>query len=341
MRNRRLALLLTVLLVAVLLLTACGPRPEQGDLASGATETELVVDLPALYIDYDDQGAASLSGTALSVIGAALGQDLSVLDRSAAEMAALQAAGVQHALVNLTPAGLQIAANGMPLVTLEWDETSLGSLGGLLAAMDDPALAPAANLLPLAQDMSVGIVMRFPGAESAEALPLLTSETVDMRALNREQQQQLPTILTELGVPPIAAAVLPGLPALTITYAADGTAALTGLPALIATQIPASALTGLNLQPDQLEMVAGLGLETVNIKNSEEGLAITVNGNPLPFLRWNGGEMQNLGALGIDGGVLAAVAGLDAATLDTISQVVKLTPILQASKLDITINFPQ
>ena len=87
-------------------------------------------------------------------------------------------------------------------------------------------------------------------------------------------------------------------------------------------------------------MVGGLGLETVNIKNSPEGLAITVNGNALPFLRWDGGEMQNLGTLGVDGGVLKAVAGLDDGTLDSIGQVAKLAPILQASKLDVTVNFP-
>lgn len=340
MRNRRLAQLLTVLLIAVLVLTACGPRPDQGELAANTTGTDLVVDLPALYIDYDDQGAASMSGTALSTIGAALGQDLSVLDRSPAAMDALKAAGIQHAIVNLTPTGLQIAANGKPLVTLDWDAASLGSLGSLLGGMDNPALAPAADLLPLAKDMSVGIVMRFPGADGAEQLPLISDEKVDMKALAKEQQKQLPDILTELGIPPLAAAVLPGLPALTINYAADGTAQLSGLPPLIATQIPASALSGLNLQPDQLEMIAGLGLKTVNIKNSPEGLAITINGNPLPFLRWDGGEMQNLGSLGVDGGVLKAVAGLDDGTLDTISQVAKLAPILQASKLDITVNFP-
>ena len=340
MRNRRLALLLTVLLVALLVVTACGPRPDQGELAATTTGTELVVDLPALYIDYDDQGVASMSGSALGAIGAALGQDLSMLDRSAAEMDALKAAGIQHAIVNLTPAGLQIAANGQPLVTLDWDEAALTSLGGLLGGMDNPALAPAAALLPLAKDMSVGIVMNFPTAEGAEQLPLISDAKVDMKALAKEQQKALPAILTELGVPPIAAAVLPGLPPLTIGYAADGTATLSGLPPLIATQIPASALTGLNLQPDQLAMVAGLGLETVNIKNSPEGLAITVNGNALPFLRWDGGEMQNLGTLGIDGGVLKAVAGLDDGTLDSIGQVAKLAPILQASKLDVTINFP-
>ena len=77
MQHRRLALLLTALLIFTLVLSACGPRPQQGELAQSATDDTLVVDLPAVYIDYDEQGQASISGAAIAQLGALLGQDLS------------------------------------------------------------------------------------------------------------------------------------------------------------------------------------------------------------------------------------------------------------------------
>ena len=94
MQHRRLALLLTALLILSLVLSACGPRPQQGELAQSATSDQaLVVDVPAVYIDYNEQGQATISGAALASLGALLGQDLSVLDRTPEDMQRLADAG--------------------------------------------------------------------------------------------------------------------------------------------------------------------------------------------------------------------------------------------------------
>ncbi len=111
MQHRRLALLLTALLILSLVLSACGPRPQQGELAKSSTSDTLVVDLPAINIDYGADGKATLSGVPLSVLGTALGQDLSSLDRSPEAIKKLTDAGIQNAFVNLTPSGLNVYAN--------------------------------------------------------------------------------------------------------------------------------------------------------------------------------------------------------------------------------------
>ena len=114
MQRKRLALVLSILLILGLALSGCAARPGQGELAASATGESLVVDVPALVITYDDQGKASFSGVELSVLGAALGQDLSVLDRSPELMAKLQKAGIQHVFANITPDGLTSTPTGVP-----------------------------------------------------------------------------------------------------------------------------------------------------------------------------------------------------------------------------------
>ncbi len=87
MQRKRLALVLSILLILGLALSGCAARPGQGELAASATAESLVVDVPALVINYDDQGKASFSGVELSVLGAALGQDSVRLDLSPELMA--------------------------------------------------------------------------------------------------------------------------------------------------------------------------------------------------------------------------------------------------------------
>ena len=142
MQHRRLALLLTALLIFTLVLSACGPRPQQGELAQSATDDTLVVDLPAVYIDYDEQGQASISGAAIAQLGALLGQDLSSLDRTPEAIKALTDAGIQHMFINLTPSGVSMYANGNPMLSLALDAGNARQPGhdtGRLAGPDHEA----------------------------------------------------------------------------------------------------------------------------------------------------------------------------------------------------------
>jgi len=343
MQQRRLALLLTALLIFTLVLSACGPRPEQGALAQSATSDELVIDLPAIIVDYDDQGTASISGSGLKELGALLGQDLSMLDRSPEVIQALQKAGVQHVLANITPTGLQVYANGESLLSLAWTPEQVTNLGELLKSLDNPSLAQAADLLPVLANTSLGIQMNFPKAEGAEDLPLVSDKAVDSKAILAEAKAAAPAALTALlpdnmkNMAPLLGGLLAGLPPLTVTFDANGAGTLQGLAPFLLSQIPAGAI---QLPADLLKTIQGYGIKALTIKNSAEGLNLTVNGKAMPTLKWDKGEMSNLGKLGLDAGVLKALANLDDDALGTVKQIVGAAPILQTAKLDVTINFP-
>jgi hypothetical protein len=341
MQHRRLALLLTALLIFTLVLSACGPRPQQGELAQSATDDTLVVDLPAVYIDYDETGQATISGASVAALGALLGQDLSSLNRSPEAIQKLTDAGVQNMFVNLTPAGVSMYANGNPMLSLAWTPASLASLGNVLGAMPDPTMQQVQGLVPLLSNMSLGIVMRFP--HEGEELPLVAEVEADPQGILAEATRNAPAALQAVlpenmqGMAGLLGGLLAGLPPLTITFDANGAGTLTGLAPFIASQIPPGAIA---MPADTLTQLQDLGITQLQIKNSPEGLDIAVNGEALPSLRWDRNEMKTMRDIGVNAGGLQALANLDQGTLDTLKTVFDAMPILQAAKLDVTINIP-
>jgi len=332
MQNRRLAIMLSTLLILSIVLSGCMARPGQGKLAAAAAADSVVVDIPAIAITYDEQGQASLKGLDL----ATLGVDLGALARTPEQMAAVQAAGIESAFVNLTPEGVNLYANGSPMLTMDWNATSIQSLGAVLGIAGVDNADTLVKVLPLLSNMSLGVAMTFPGAGDN---PTLVGPAPDKVALAAANQAAVAQILGELGVPPFAAGLLGGLGPLTIRFDANGVARLEGL-GMLAGFLPADALAALNLKPDQLAQVKELGLQSLNVKTQPQGLAITLNGNALPMIRWDSGQMQNLVKLGLDGGALTALTGADPESLDALRQLGKFAPLLETTPLDITVVFP-
>jgi len=333
MRNRRLALMLPILLILSMALTGCMARPNQGNVAAAAGADALVVDIPAIVVAFDDQGQASLDGLDLS----ALGVSLDALARTPEQITAVNNAGVEAAYVDLSPTGVNIYADGQPMLTLDWDAETIQSLGAILGIAGIDNADTLAKMLPLLSNMSLGVAMTFPGAGDN---PTLVGPTPDQAAILAANQAAAGQILGELGVPPFATALLGSLGPLTIRYDANGTATLDGL-GMIAGFLPPDALAGLNLNADQLNQVKELGIQSLNVQTKPEGLAMTLNGNALPLLRWDGGQMDNLVKLGLQGGVLTAITGVDAESLDALNQVGKFAPLLATTPLNITVSFPE
>lgn len=332
MRNRRLALVLSFLLLLALLLSGCVARPLQGELAQSAAGDALVIDLPAITIEYNEEGQANVEGLDLS----ALGIDLAALNRSPEDIQTLTAGGIQHVFVNLTPAGISLYANGKQLPSLEWTPETLGSVGTVLGLVAPDNAETVGKLLPLASNVSLGIVMRFPA--SGQEVPLIVEP--NRAALQAAQQQAFQAAIAELGLPPLVVPIIQNPPPLTIQYANDGSFQLLGLAPFITAAIPPDALAGLKLPEDQIDTLQEAGIESINLKTAPDGLTVAVNGTALPTLTWDSGEIENLISVGVDGGVLKALAGVDDELLGTIKGVGDFAPILQAARLDITVNVP-
>jgi hypothetical protein len=208
--------------------------------------------------------------------------------------------------------------------------------------MPDPTMQQVQGLVPLLANMSLGIVMRFPS--EGEALPLVAEVEADPQGILAEATRNAPAALQAVlpenmqGMAGLLGGLLAGLPPLTITFDAAGAGTLTGLAPFIASQIPQGAIA---LPPETLAKLQDLGITQLQVKNSPEGLDIAVNGEALPSLRWDRNEMQTMRELGVGAGGLQALANLDEATLETLQTVFDAMPILQAAKLDVTVNIPQ
>lgn len=333
MYSRRLALVFTFVLLLSLALTGCSARPGQGELAANATSDQLVVDIPALTVEFNDAGEAMMGGANLSQILPALGASLpAALSFTPEEIQKLTDAGVQSVFINVTPDAFNWYINGQPLPALDWDPETLGSLQEVVGIVGADNADTLGAVVPLLGNMSLGVALKFPGADSAA--PLVGA--VDEAAVKQASANAFNQALAGLGIPPFAVGFLQALPPLTINFAADGKAELTGLPPMLMGFLPPDALAGLNQSPEALKPVTDLGIESISVKTSPETLNLAINGSALPPITWGSGEFTNLIELGVGSGLLTKLTGADLSALEQLNQ---FLPILQNSKIDLTVNF--
>ena len=198
MYSRRLVLVFTFVLLLSLTLTGCSARPGQGTLAANATSDQLVVDVPALTIEFNDQGEAMMGGANLSQVLPALGVALpDALNFSPEEIKQLTDAGVQNVFIDVAPDGFTWYINGQPLPALKWDAETLASLQKIVAIVGADNADTLGTVVPLLGNMSLGVELRFPGA-AADA-PLVG--TVDQAAIKQASTDAFNQALTGLGHP--------------------------------------------------------------------------------------------------------------------------------------------
>ncbi len=308
--RKHLSLWLTAVLVVMLVLAGCAPRSGAGE--GSASEEEFYVDLPAILVQYDDSGEASLLGTPVSQFQAALGVDLSALSLGEETLQKMADANVESIQINNTPNVLRIHMNGNPLPAIIWDEAAMTALADTLASMGTDA-GPLATLAPLLPNLGLGLALQMPAGVGQ---PLQTNGTAlasaDALALFEAAKAANSSI------------------ALTLDYGADGTPEIGGINPFMLNMIGIQP-AALALPAEQLESIASQGIESLSIKTVQGGLLIAINGNTLPFLQWSSGdEITNMLSLA------GAFAGPElAATLG------QLQLIFNFPGLSATVTFPQ
>ncbi len=185
-----------VFIMALWLLAGCAPRVGTS-LSESMGSDELYFDLPVLVIDFDNVGQASINLPAAQ-LGASSGINLDALALSPEWVGYFTTANIQHLQIINDAQGLTILVNGQPVPSLVWDEDSLvataetvGSLGIALPVLD--------KVLPLVQQMGLGIALRFPLGDGVDVIPLGQITESPAAATAQQVQQEF---LAAVGTPP-------------------------------------------------------------------------------------------------------------------------------------------
>lgn len=323
-RSGRSVVLMSLLLVVLLVVAGCGPRATGGQLAASAGSDQVVIDLPALVIDVQSDGSASVGGQSLAELGALIGQDLSALTFPPDTVDFLTASNIQHIQIDNTADGLLILINGQAIPSLAWDGEKLVAtaevldiLGGGVALLD--------KVLPMVRNLGIGVTLRFPVAAGEAPIPLVVvDDEVAARSLAAQQE-----FLAAVGTPPTFQ--------IAVTYAPDGTWTVMDM-----TQAEWSQVMGmvpweaLNLPPDLVQGASAAGIKQVGLATNSEGIFISINGKTLPYIRWADGRINYVLALAERTGLL----GDDPNIAQIIDTVEALLPAVQASNVNLNVSFP-
>jgi len=328
-----------LLVVMLLTLAGCGPRigTQQLPVSAGEQNTreqtsvagDLIVDLPALYLDLAADGAIQVGGASLAQFGVLLGQDLSVLTVDPAWVQFLVAGNIQHIQVANTQEGLLILANGEPVPSLGWDGDALVATAETLTLLGAQISPLVGKLIPIVQNLGVGVVIRVPLAPGATVIPLQVQGDASAAALAAQAQADF---LAAVGRPPQIRA--------TIRYAEDGSFQLAGLTGaeLTTLGIPLEAIFA--MPGNTVRQISDRGIRTFTLASNPQGIFISINGKTLPHITWGEGQVNHLLELAAQMGLLER-AGLGPATDELVQTIETFLPIVQAADLNLTITFPE
>lgn len=323
MLSNKMTLGFSFLLTAALALTACAPRSGSGATAAAGADQPLLVDLPAVVIDFDAEGKASLAGVPV----AELNPSLAALDTAIGPdtVAMFTEDNIQHIQLSTTPTGVDILVNGQAIPSLAWDGESLANAQQLLAAMDDESMAMVQSLLPQIANVGIGVTLRFPPSQGAELIPAtVTGEGSVAEAAAAAQEAYL------------AQAGSPARINIPITYASDGTFSVGNLTAEQLTVLAGAPIEGLTLTPDRIARYQGWGIRTFGVATDSDGIHLTLNGTPLPHISWGDGKLAYGLTLALQTGLVGSGDSGDLSAL-----IEKLLPIIQTSEVNIQITFPE
>ena len=123
-----------------------------------------------------------------------------------------------------------------------------------------------------------------------------------------------------------------------INYNLDGTWTAGGFPSSVLENTPIGPfLSSLTLTPTQIQRDIKAGIESIDLKLNDQGLAIVWNGTQLPSLDWSGGKLASVIEVLQESGMMDSV-GLDPAMLQQLLDTA--LPMLTSSDISIEMTFP-
>jgi hypothetical protein len=323
MSRKKMTLWLSLLLIGTLLMTACAPRTGGGATAAAGGDQALLVDLPAIVIDFDADGQATLAGVPV----ADLNPGLATLDTMIGPdtIGLFTENNIQHLQLTTTPTGVEILVNGQAIPSLAWDGESLVGAQRLLGALGNEGLAVVEKILPQIANIGIGVTLRFPPSQGAELIPLTVTGEGSAAATAAQAQQ---AYLAQAGSP--ARINLP------ITYASDGSFSIGSLSAEQLTVLLGAPVESLTLTEDQIAQFAEAGISSFTLTTDSDGVQMTLNGEPLPHISWGDGKLAYGLGLALQTGLIGGGEGGDMGAL-----VERLLPIIQTAEVNVQVTFPE
>lgn len=304
--------------------TGCGRREGSGAVAAHKDDAALVVDLPALYIDYDNTGTPYVGTVPLAAVGESFGLDLAFLQLDPTQLQRITEANIQHIQISMLPNQLLILVNGRVVPSLIWSVDALENARITLAKLLPP-IAPVTPLLPVASEMGGGVTLRFPVAPGTAPIALTpaTSEP--------GWQDDQAAYLAAVGAPPQLT--------IDVFYQDDGTWRVNGLDAAAWGESVPLPWARLNLDVADIQTLRAADIDQIVIASNREGIFLQINEQPLPHLSWPADELQNVLLLADEGGLFRQLFGDTPTAYSLAATLKRLLPVAQLTEVTLRVHF--
>ncbi len=329
MLKRRVLTLLSLLLIATMVVIAgCAQRGGAGEIAAMADDNDIVIDMPALVLEFGADGKANMAGIPLADLA---GDALEQLAIPADQIDFMMSSNIQHVQINNRVSGLQVLVNGEPIPSLAWDGETLAATADTLdfLGMGMPLLEKA---LPLLTQLGIAVVAKFPVADGAEAIPLYVEGE---GSAAEASQAAVSAYLASVGE-------MPAKIKLPVFYAEDGSWTVGDMTDTEWTALTQGAIPWqeLRILPSALENAKRAGISMLTVSTDKAGVNISINGHSLPTISWANGELLHAIKIAQQAGMLDGVVAGGMSPEELIPTIENLLPMIQATDMEIEVHFP-
>jgi len=265
----RKAVWIPVVLIAVLLLTACGAAKPPSTANQGGENFMLA--LPRMVVDVDQNGNPGVFGLSAAQVGAFLGTDLATLKVDPKMVKQMMDTNVQHLEMRQAGDALVVLVNGKPMPHIGWSDATLQTAMNVAGAFGVQNADLYGRVLPLVRRLGLDLVMRFPRASGAAEIPLGNPD----EALKISPNTDPPSAIAQME----------------IKYDNKGVPAVMGISG---NDLAALGVAGVGqLDAATLDRLQKNNIQNVELRSKNSGMYVYVNGNPVPNVVWDTNLLKN------------------------------------------------
>lgn len=308
-------IVVVLLVIAGLILAGCGPAVMPAAAPETQNGEKFVVALPRLVLTFDENGKPGIEGLPVEQIARSLGYplDFGAYRIDPAYVNWMTQSNIQNIELRQTGNGLALLVNGKLMPSIKWEDGSLEATAGLVRMLG-PQNEQLANLLqklaPIAKRLGLSVVVKFPAAAGAAAIPLATDDVA-------------------LATPVPATGPASAVMQFEVKYDEDGVPSIMGISAR---DLAAAGMNApLALHPFYVQQAQANNIQYMQLRSKGDGLYLYLNGQPLPAISWDKNSLDN---------TLDVVQKLYAAYPIDWELIKQFVPLLSNTDVSILIHLP-